>query len=324
MGDFFKAVKDGFKKYFQVSGRSTRSEFWYFTLFIVLVSLPLVIIDAALYGMSLITFIDSDRTGILNGIWALITFVPSITVSIRRLHDINRNGLWLLIIFTGIGIIPLLYWICKEGNAGVNLYGANPLQGYSSSLSAGQNSPVNKSKNRIFKIIGIFLAVCFSLLMVLGMIIDAGIFPDTAVVEGKHLTRFQVKALVGDGLIYEDQVIDYFYSEAFLDITAAGQFLTSEKVVSYFENEGELELYEIPYSEIEKIELVVEGSYIEDSQYRIYGNDESDWEYINIVLSVEADGDKRFLEHLKKKIIECQDTEEGDIQSDSTDEPENI
>ncbi len=52
----------------------------------------------------------------------LLTLVPSISVSVRRLHDINRTGWWLLISLTIIGIIPLLYWSIKPGDEGANRF----------------------------------------------------------------------------------------------------------------------------------------------------------------------------------------------------------
>jgi len=57
----------------------------------------------------------------------LATLLPGLTVSVRRLHDIDKSGWWLLIMFTFIGIIPLTYWACKKGSTGQNRFGADPL-----------------------------------------------------------------------------------------------------------------------------------------------------------------------------------------------------
>ena len=54
--------------------------------------------------------------------------LPSIAVSVRRLHDVNRSGWWLLLAPTGIGLLPLLYWSKKESDSGDNDYGSNPLK----------------------------------------------------------------------------------------------------------------------------------------------------------------------------------------------------
>ena len=52
----------------------------------------------------------------------LLTLVPSISVSVRRLHDINRTGWWLLISLTIVGIIPLLYWSIKPSDEDANRF----------------------------------------------------------------------------------------------------------------------------------------------------------------------------------------------------------
>ena len=60
------------------------------------------------------------KTSLFNGIFSLLTFIPSIAVAARRLHDVNKSGWWQLLMLTIIGIFPLVYWLLKkpvnEGN----------------------------------------------------------------------------------------------------------------------------------------------------------------------------------------------------------------
>ena len=63
--------------------------------------------------------------GYLGNIFYILTFVPGISVSARRLHDVNKSGWWMLIALTGVGIIPLIYWYCKKGEDKANKYGLN-------------------------------------------------------------------------------------------------------------------------------------------------------------------------------------------------------
>jgi len=65
--------------------------------------------------------------GYLGNIFYILTFVPAISVAARRLHDINKSGWWMLIGFTIIGLIPLLYWACKKGDDKPNKYGPNSI-----------------------------------------------------------------------------------------------------------------------------------------------------------------------------------------------------
>ena len=95
--NFGEAIKSGFSKYVTFSGRACRSEFWYWTLFVILVTIAAGIIDREL--------VDSD-TGLVQPLISLALFLPGIAVAIRRLHDLDRSGWWLLIAFTIIGLIP--------------------------------------------------------------------------------------------------------------------------------------------------------------------------------------------------------------------------
>ncbi len=107
---FADSIKLCFSKYADFNGRAKRPEFWWFVLFIFLVSMG--------------PGIASD---ILSGIFGLATLVPSLAAGARRLHDTNRSG-W----FQLIGIIPVIGWIilivflAQEGESADNEYGAVP------------------------------------------------------------------------------------------------------------------------------------------------------------------------------------------------------
>jgi uncharacterized membrane protein YhaH (DUF805 family) len=103
------------KKYAVVSGRARRSEYWYFVLFNLIILIILTIIDYAI------------NSAILSTIYNLAVLIPSIAVGVRRLHDTNRTGWWLL-----IGLIPIIGWIVliifmvQDSQKGENQYGPNP------------------------------------------------------------------------------------------------------------------------------------------------------------------------------------------------------
>ena len=112
--DFSTAVKTCFSKYIDWNGRALRSEYWWWVLFAVIVSVVTSIVDIAL-GLAL-----------FNPLWSLATLLPSIFVATRRLHDVGRTGWWQLIMFTGIGVLVLLYWYIIEGEKEENAYGPPP------------------------------------------------------------------------------------------------------------------------------------------------------------------------------------------------------
>ena len=121
---FVQSIKSGFSKYFNVSSRSSRSEYWSFTIFVLLCSMIAATVDASFLGVDP----NASNYGPIQAIFAILTFIPSFTVSVRRLHDVNRSGWWLLIVLTIIGILVLLYWLAKKGTDGSNNFGENPLQ----------------------------------------------------------------------------------------------------------------------------------------------------------------------------------------------------
>ena len=74
--------------------------------------------------------------GLLGSVWSLVNFVPGISVGVRRLHDTDRSGWWLLLVFVPIiGVLVLLYWFVSRGTQGTNRFGTDPLNPVSSIFS---------------------------------------------------------------------------------------------------------------------------------------------------------------------------------------------
>jgi uncharacterized membrane protein YhaH (DUF805 family) len=119
--DFWQAIVSGFKNYVGFSGRACRSEYWYWFLAMIILSIICGIIDYTAFG--------DNEYGPVQSIVGLATFLPSLAMCFRRLHDIDRTGWWWLIGFTIIGIFLLFYWACVRGTAGPNRYGPDPLGG---------------------------------------------------------------------------------------------------------------------------------------------------------------------------------------------------
>ena len=114
---FGEAISTCFAQYLSVNGRATRSEYWYFYLFLILVNIPFSLLDTAL---------GFDEIGIFESIWSLVTAPPLICAAARRLHDIGKSGWWQLIPLTCVGIPILIYWLCKKSEEDTNAYGPNP------------------------------------------------------------------------------------------------------------------------------------------------------------------------------------------------------
>ncbi len=159
------------KRYFDFRGRSRRKEFWMWVLFTVIANIVLSAADAALGlggSMSGNSNLGADgssmgaagalKGGLLASLFALATFIPSVAVSVRRLHDINRTGWWIVfplvfsvtgfvLMFAGamsglggttvavgtgilvlgvLSLLLLLIWYFMAGTAGPNRFGEDP------------------------------------------------------------------------------------------------------------------------------------------------------------------------------------------------------
>jgi len=157
------------KRYAEFSGRSRRKEYWMWVLFVVITTLVLMFLDSVLglggratststYGPGGVGYGANMHGGVLTSLFSLAILIPAIAVAVRRLHDTNRSGWWILmpalpyiagiilllvgamslsgslamigggLCFVGfICAIVLLVWYCLPGTKGPNDYGDDPL-----------------------------------------------------------------------------------------------------------------------------------------------------------------------------------------------------
>jgi uncharacterized membrane protein YhaH (DUF805 family) len=118
---FGEAVKSCLRQYVGFSGRARRSEYWWFFLFVVIVSAVASVLDALLGTVS-----DDTNLGLIGTIVGLALVLPIIAVSVRRLHDTSRSGWWyLLVLIPIVGSIILIVFYCLDSH-GDNQYGPSP------------------------------------------------------------------------------------------------------------------------------------------------------------------------------------------------------
>lgn len=114
---FADAIRTSLSNYAVFSGRSRRSEYWYFSLFVFLVYVVIMLLTTSrpMFGALLACVV----------LFALV--IPGIAVNVRRLHDIDHSGWWMLIGFIPLlGGIMLLIWHCTPGTVGPNRFGGDP------------------------------------------------------------------------------------------------------------------------------------------------------------------------------------------------------
>lgn len=109
------------KNYVGFSGRARRKEYWMYSLFTLVALLLAMILDGVL-GLR-----GESGVGTIYTLYAIATLLPGLAVSVRRLHDIDRSGWWLLIALVPIiGAIVLIVFAVTEGTRGDNAYGPDP------------------------------------------------------------------------------------------------------------------------------------------------------------------------------------------------------
>lgn len=117
-----KVVKNNYANF---EGRARRSEYWYFVLANILILLPVIVI-----GVSFIAIMELDRLAPLFGgiliLYNLAILIPTVAVSVRRLHDTGKSGLFYLLNFIPLGSIILLIFYIQDSDLGTNKWGENP------------------------------------------------------------------------------------------------------------------------------------------------------------------------------------------------------
>lgn len=114
------------KQYADFNGRARRKEYWMFVLFMIIIYAIAMILDNIL-GTTFKMAGVSMGYGYLYTLVGLAALIPSLAVGVRRLHDINKSGWYILVgIIPFIGAIVLIVWFVKEGDHGPNQFGPDP------------------------------------------------------------------------------------------------------------------------------------------------------------------------------------------------------
>lgn len=123
------AVKSFYTNYVNFSGRSPRSAYWWWFLFYLIISVIIAVLEGGGSGGATEGgFSYNYSGGPIAIVWSLVNLIPAIAIGIRRLHDLDKSGWWLLIgLVPLVGAIVLLVWYCSKGTTGANRFGPDPL-----------------------------------------------------------------------------------------------------------------------------------------------------------------------------------------------------
>jgi uncharacterized membrane protein YhaH (DUF805 family) len=112
-----QSIRNAFALWLTFSGRSGGAEYWWFVLFGTIVFGLASLLDHAAFG----------REALFWAACTLVFLIPYVAVAVRRLHDTNRSGWWLLLVFVPLGNIVLLIWFCAPSTSGPNRFGPMPV-----------------------------------------------------------------------------------------------------------------------------------------------------------------------------------------------------
>lgn len=127
-----QAVRTVLRKYAVFSGRASRSEYWWFALFNVIVAIATLAIDVIFFGTGESTTTGTSAAFQANAgpatlVSSLVLLLPSLGVAVRRLHDTDRRGWWILLgLIPLIGAIVLIVFYALDSTPGHNRFGPDP------------------------------------------------------------------------------------------------------------------------------------------------------------------------------------------------------
>lgn len=116
---FGEAVARAFNNYCNFSGRASRSEYWWFQLFEYILGIAVGAVGAI--------WLSQTGANVLAYTVSLVLLLPGLGLFWRRMHDIGKSGLWILLnLIPLIGSIILIVWCCRPSDEGTNVYGDEP------------------------------------------------------------------------------------------------------------------------------------------------------------------------------------------------------
>jgi len=134
-----QAIGSAFARWRTLSGRAGGTEYWWFVLFGTFVFGLAGLLDHAAFG----------RDALFWATCTLVFVMPYLAVAVRRLHDTNRSGWWLLLVFVPLGNIVLLIWFCMPSTSGVNRFGPMPFAISDESAARSRRFPGERCESSV-------------------------------------------------------------------------------------------------------------------------------------------------------------------------------
>jgi hypothetical protein len=198
----------------------------------------------------------------------------------------------MLVGLTGIGLIPLTYWLCRPSDEESNDFGGSPVD----TVGRGVTTPAPALFRLVFVPAGILIiALSAASLFFYYYVMDGGEM-GVRVYSGDELSEDHLSSLRSAQLIKLTDEIQYFYSDELGTVNKSGQFVTNDRVVSFLtDDDGDLVVFEMLLKEIDRVEVVRSADEWSDGEYKIFGNEIAEYEFVTVFLPSYEGGERKFL-----------------------------
>jgi uncharacterized membrane protein YhaH (DUF805 family) len=131
---------DALLRYFEFWGRTSRAQYWTYQLLMLAAIAAAVLADVG----AIRTGFEQEHIGLIVAFVTIFHYVPTITTTVRRLHDIGKSGWWYLLCFVPLGGFVVLFWMFRRGDTGDNGYGPPPSADFDGGEDAGYVPPAGR------------------------------------------------------------------------------------------------------------------------------------------------------------------------------------
>lgn len=165
------------------------------------------------------------------------------------------------------------------------------------------DNPDYKPASKLSYILGIPSALLVTVLIGYSLMSTTGVVPSTRVQSANEINTNDIAVLIDNGIVPEDEKVEYFYSQGLSSILESGNVLTNGRVILYLTDENsELQVYQIPLNEVTDVSMESQGDTFNESVYKVSTENPDQW--LKLFLSAEQKGDRKFVKALQTRMTQ--------------------
>ena len=165
------------------------------------------------------------------------------------------------------------------------------------------DNPDYKPASKLSYILGIPSSLLVTVLIGYSLMSTTGVVPSTRVQSANEINTNDIAVLIDNGIVPEDEKVEYFYSQGLSSILESGNVLTNGRVILYLTDENsELQVYQIPLNEVTDVSMESQGDTFNESVYKVSTENPDQW--LKLFLSAEQKGDRKFVKALQTRMTQ--------------------